>query len=40
MHWFTLLKFDLVIVFGVILEESGEIRGQWSGNGVIIEGPR
>ena len=40
MNWFTLFKLDFLIVFGVLLEEIGEIGGQRGGNGVIIEGPR
>ena len=40
MHWFTLFKLDFIIVFGVLLEESGEIRRKWGGNCVIIEAPR
>jgi hypothetical protein len=40
MHWLTLFKVELIIVFGILLEKSGEIRGQWGGNCVIIEGPR
>ena len=40
MNWLTLFKLDFIIVFGILLEKSGEIRGKWGGNCVIIEGPR
>ena len=33
-------KVEIIIIFRVLLKKSGKVRWKWSGNCMIIEGPR